>query len=196
MIRNNTDFPQIIINSIPAPELVNEKVTSEELHHYILGLRELDGMGVDFIVMVCNTIHIFYEMLQREIGTRILDLRKAVYRYLQENGINSYVVLGTPLTINSGLYDFNNMCVFKPSKEELELLAKAIFDFNRGKEKNKQVTCVENVCQKYIRQGAKAVLLACTEFAVMLKDSAVPAINTIDVLVEATFREVLKIRKL
>jgi len=76
LIKTNRDFPQIVINSIPAPELIHDKITKEELCHYIQGLKELDELGVDFIVMVCNTIHLYYEQLQQEINTPILDLRK------------------------------------------------------------------------------------------------------------------------
>ena len=56
-IKNNKDFPQIIVNSIPAPELIQETVSDSDLTPYVSGLRELDRFGVDVIVMVCNTIH-------------------------------------------------------------------------------------------------------------------------------------------
>ncbi len=63
LIKNNKDFPHIIINSIPAHELISHKISDEELKPYIEGLKELDKFGVDFIVMVCNTIHLFYDEL-------------------------------------------------------------------------------------------------------------------------------------
>jgi hypothetical protein len=42
MINSNADFPQIIINSIPATELTNETVSEEELKQYARGVKELD----------------------------------------------------------------------------------------------------------------------------------------------------------
>ena len=65
-IKSNRDFPQIIINSIPAPELIYDKISDEELQPYIKGLKELDKFGVDFIIMICNTIHLYYDKLQKE----------------------------------------------------------------------------------------------------------------------------------
>ena len=59
LVKANRDFPQIVINSIPAPELVYESISDENLTDYVEGLKQLDGFGVDFIVMVCNTIYCF-----------------------------------------------------------------------------------------------------------------------------------------
>ena len=49
LVKDNTDFPQILINSIPAPELVFNKTTEKDLRPYEEGLKELDSFGVDFI---------------------------------------------------------------------------------------------------------------------------------------------------
>lgn len=51
LIRSNRDFPQIIINSIPAPELIYEKVSIRDLRPYLQGLGELDCLWGRFY---CN----------------------------------------------------------------------------------------------------------------------------------------------
>ena len=189
MIKSNSDFPQIIINSIPAPELIYENVTDEDLKPYIEGLKELDEFGVDFIVMVCNTIHLFYERLQREINTPILDLRKELKRVLIERGIKCMTVLGTPLTVKKGLYEFRGIKSINPGSEELEKLSLAIFNFNRGIEREKQIQTVKEICRKYLNLGSEVIILGCTEFAVMLGDAELPVINTVDVLAEMVIRK-------
>ena len=73
LIKSNKDFPQIIINSIPAPELIQNKISNKDLKQYINGLKELDKLKPDFIVMICNTIHLFYNNLQKYIKTPIID---------------------------------------------------------------------------------------------------------------------------
>src|SRR3989338_4925854 len=103
LIKSNKDYPQIIINSIPAPELIYEKILKEDLKPYIEGLKELDKFNPDFIVMVCNTIHLYYEALQAEIKTLILDLRKEVRDSLEKREIKSCLILGTSSTINRRL---------------------------------------------------------------------------------------------
>jgi len=189
LIKSNSDFPQIIINSIPAPELIYENVTDEDLKPYIEGLKELDELGVDFIVMVCNTIHLFHERLQREINTPILDLRKELKRVLIERGIKCMTVLGTPLTVKKGLYEFRGIKSINPGSEELEKLSLAIFNFNRGIEREKQIQTVKEICRKYLNLGSEVIILGCTEFAVMLGDAELPVINTVDVLAEMAIRK-------
>ena len=68
LIKSNKDFPPIIVNSIPAPELIYEEVSDKDLEPYIMGLKELEKFGADFIVMACNTIYLFYDnFLRRKI---------------------------------------------------------------------------------------------------------------------------------
>lgn len=187
LIKSNKDFPQIIINSIPAPELIYDKITSEDLVQYVEGLKQLDSFGVDFIVMVCNTIHLFYETLQEKIKTPILDLRVEVRRVLQKRGVRSVLILGTPSTIENGLYEFDDLKTVKPTKREVEFLSRAIFDFNSGIDKELESKKVSKMCSAYLDGGkAETVILGCTEFGLMLSDAPFDKINTIDVLIDAT----------
>jgi aspartate racemase len=188
LIKTNRDFPQIIINSIPAPELIHEKISDEELLPYIDGLRELDKFGVDFIVMVCNTIHLYYDKLQKQIHTQIIDLRKEVGESLKTKGIRSALIIGTPNTIKQGLYRSKDIRYLEPNEEELRQLTSSIFNFNKGIEKQIQAKKVRRICEKYLDKGAETTILGCTEFAVMLGEEDLPKINTIDILVEATSR--------
>ncbi len=184
-IKSNTDFSQIIVNSIPAPELIYDTISDEDLQPYIDGLKELDSLNVDFIAMVCNTIHLYYDRLQKQVNAPIIDLRKAVHDSLKKKNVKSVFVLGTPNTIKQGLYKFEGLNTLEPTLEEQKQMIDAIFLFNKGVEKENQKDLVKKICEKYLCKGAEVVILGCTEFAVMLQDG-VPCVNTIDVLVEET----------
>ncbi len=193
MIKSNRDYPQIFINSIPAPELIYASISNKDLKPYIDGLKELDKFGVDFIVMVCNTIYLFYEELQKGIKTPILDLRKELRKELVKNKIKTVTILGTPSTINKGLYNFKRIKYLNPSTEEMKQLTDAIFNFNKGVKRNKQIGIVKKICQKYLQKGSEIVVLGCTEFAVMLNNENLPTIDTIDVLVESTVDNICRV---
>ena len=194
LIKNNRDFPQIIINSIPAPELIYEEISDEKLRQYIEGLKELDKFGVDFIVMVCNTIHLYYDRLQKAIKIPILDLRQELKKLLIKKSIKSALIIGTPNTIKQGLYRVEGIQAFEPNDEEIHELTDSIFNFNKGVNKQLQIQRVRKICQKYINKGAETIILGCTEFAVMLGEENFPKINTIDVLAEATINKFQKSR--
>lgn len=191
VIKTNRDFPQIVINSIPAPELIYDQISDEELLPYIDGLKELDRFGVDFIVMVCNTIHLYHDVLQKEIKTPILNLRVELERVVKKKGIKTAFIIGTPNTIKQGLYRFKDIKYLEPDENEIKQLTNAISSFNRGIDKQKQIQKVRKICEKYLSEGAGTIILGCTEFAVMLGKENLPTMNTIDVLVEATARKLL-----
>jgi len=192
LIRSNKDYPRIIINSIPAPELIYENVHEKSLGPYIKGLKDLEKIGADFIVMICNTIYLFYERLQREIRVPILNLRKEVKKYLLKKNIKSIIVLGSPKVMKEGLYKFDEIKYVILSNEEIKKLSKAIFNFNRGFAKLKQRRIITKIAKKYLNQGVESIILGCTEIAVMLKDDDVPKINPMDILAEAIIKELIK----
>lgn len=194
LIKNNRDYPQIFINSIPAPELIYNKISKKDLNLYIEGLKQLEENKVDFIVMVCNTIHLFYGKLQKEIKTPILDLRNELKKSLAENKIKTVTVLGTPSTIKKGLYKFDGIKYLNPSVKEMKQLTDSIFNFNRGNETNKQTEVVKKICQKYLQKGSEIVVLGCTELALMLSDENLPTIDTVDILVESTIVNFLSLQ--
>jgi len=187
LVKSNRDYPHIIINSIPAPELIYDKISDEDLKPYIKGLKELDNFGVDFIVIVCNTIHLFYDKLQKEVKTPILNLREELMELLIKKNIKSVFIIGTPSTIKEGLYEFEGIKTYNPDEEEIKFLADTIFRFNNGIDKEKQK--VRDICNKYLGNGAETTILGCTEFGVMLDDEKIPKINTIDVMVDSVINK-------
>lgn len=136
--------------------------------------------------MVCNTIHLYHQRLQAEIETPILDLRQELARVLNDKGIKSTLVIGTPNTIRQGLYRIDGIEPYEPNEEEIQQLSEAISNFNCGNERGEQIRKARDICDKYLGLGAEVVILGCTEFAVMLGEEDLPKINTIDVLVDAT----------
>ena len=192
LIKSNKDFPQIIINSIPAPELIYENISEIDIKPYIQELKELEKFGSDFIAMICNTIHLFYKELQGEIRIPILDLRKEVKDYLLNKNIKSATILGSPEIIKAELYNFKGIKYITPNKNEMDALSMAVFNFNRGFDKIKQRETVKQVAKRYLDQGVEMIILGCTEIALMLKDENIPKINPMGLLAEATIKYYLK----
>jgi len=189
LIKENKDFPQIVVNSIPAKELVYDNIDEAYITQYLEGIKQLDNFGVDFIVMVCNTIHLFYDKLQKEVKTPILDLREEIKAVLDKKRIKSVFIMGTPSTLKDGLYKFNGIKIIKPTKEETMEMSEAVLNFNNGTDKGLQAKKMREICDKYLSSGAEAVILGCTEFGIMFDDADIPKVNSIDVLVDATIEK-------
>ena len=118
-----------------------------------------------------------------KLETPILDLRSEVRDYMVKKNIKSALVIGTPNTLNKGLYNFSSIRCIIPNNKEVKQLSECIFNFNKGLDKNCQIKTTSKICKKYLKAGIETIILGCTEFAVMLENETFSKINTIDILV-------------
>ncbi|MFH1592508.1 MAG: amino acid racemase [Candidatus Woesearchaeota archaeon] len=182
IVKQNTDYPQIIINSIPGEELFRENV---DLEPYFDGLKELEDIGADFIVIVCNTAHYFFNRFQERVDTPLLDLREEVKGYLNRKKIKSVTVLGSHITINSNLFNLeipqNN-----PNKQEINFLDSIIESYlARGEKKN--IARFNKLVEKYSRKS-DVILSACTELSLLLRETNISFVDTMDILIDSTIK--------
>ncbi|OGP90986.1 MAG: hypothetical protein A2157_17280 [Deltaproteobacteria bacterium RBG_16_47_11] len=191
LIQTNEDFPQIVINSIPAPELLMESLAEVVLDSYLRGMRELEEWGVDFIAMICNTVHVFYDFLQKQIDTPIIDLRREMRTVLSRRNVQSMIILGTPMTIYKGLYRFEGILCRDLGEMEMKALTTAIFNFNKGYEKRRQIHIVQEISKTYFKK-CDLVVAGCSEIGLMLKNGDVPFLNPMDVLAESVVEHSLQ----
>lgn len=186
MIRNNTDYPQIILNSINAPELhLEEHDNAFVLSHYIQGVRELAMHQPDFIVMICNTIHLFRDDIIRATGyENILSIRDIVEGELRKNEIRKVCVLGTGLTASRGLYTYDNFEKIEPSAHQQDILVDVIHRFNTGELSQ---TAAQSMLLPIIeekQQSDVTFLLACTEISEVLLGVDIPILDTLELLID------------
>ena len=179
----------MFINSIPAPELIFDSVNQSDLKPYLQGLLELDSYQPDFIVMVCNTIHLFHQQLQAQIKTELVDLKEEVKNKFKEMGLARATILGTPSTISLGLYTFDGITYLNPQVQELKILTEAIFNFNQGINKEQQREKVKRIVERYLALNSELVVLGCTELSVMLEGYHLPLLDTMDLLIDVVVRK-------
>lgn len=142
--------------------------------------------------MICNTIHLYYDILQKEIKTPIIDLREELRKYLIKNNVKTVTILGTPSTIKKDLYKFEGIKYINPSFNEIKQLSNTIFNFKKGFQIDKQIEIVRKIYKKYLNKGSEVIILGCTEFGVMLDKENMPKINTIDILVDYIINNLYK----
>ena len=84
-IESNEDFPHIIINSIPAPELTSTAIADADIGPYIEGVKLLNRYRPDVIFMICNTIHLYFKEIQNRSGAKnLFSLRDVVQKKLEQ----------------------------------------------------------------------------------------------------------------
>jgi aspartate racemase len=152
-------------------------------------------MNIDFIVIICNTIHLYYDSLRISIKAPLIDLRDEVKKYLVQKDIKDVLIIATPLSIKKGLYRFNSLKTYDPTDEELEEISEVIFNYNKGVNKEKQKEKVISICKRYQDKGVGTIISGCTELSLMLKDEKIEIIDTMNVLIDKVIEEIKDMSK-
>lgn len=188
----NTEFPQIIINSIPAPELLySGSIKDNDIVYYKNGIRDLNKHNPDFIIMVCNTIYLFYEELQRNSRAKILDIRKSVLEKIKCLPRTRVIVLGTPNTINKKLYFVEGRDYTDLSDKDVSSISELIKKYNLGINKELQINLFNKILLKNVKDG-NIIILGCTELSLMNRTKSSSIIDTLDIMVEETLKLLLR----
>lgn len=187
--KDNTFFPHIIINSIPATELIYDRVNKKILSYYIKQLRKLEKNECKFIVIVCNTAYSFLKIFQANIKTQIVNLPDEVRRYLlNKRNVKTITRFITPTAFKHDLFKFKNFKYFDLSLSEINTLEKAIANFNVGKNQDKQKAIVKKLYKKYSKKS-DVVILGCSELALMFKDvKTYKVLDPLQVLIKSTLK--------
>ena len=63
--KNNDDFPEIILHSIPVPDFIsNEKQKAKALLMLKKRVKNINRMPILFLAIACNTAHVLLPQLQ------------------------------------------------------------------------------------------------------------------------------------
>lgn len=188
--QSNTDFPHIIINSIPAPDLIDGD-NDQKLEVYLDGLRLLER-DCDFIAIICNSAYVYYDYFAARISKPIIDLREEVRLEFLNRNAKRVTVLGTPTSLMAGLYVFHDFECNILSPDEIATLGALIKQLNNGQYTQNDVSALKELYHKY-EAISDVVVLGCTEIADALFDiNSEKKVDTLEVLLRAVLREYAK----
>ena len=166
----------------------------------VASLNRLVNAGADEIVMTCNTAHYFFPQLQEEIarnrfGTNPIHIVDATMKLLDEQAPHAKNIglLATTGTLDTRIYqDHAGERTWKlPSKETQEnCVMHGIYDGVKVGNNQLGREQLLTAARELVRDGADAILLACTEIPLVLQNGdirnsagdAVPLIDTLEAL--------------
>jgi aspartate racemase len=195
--RHVEDFPHMLIYSLPAPFFIDRPIDHERAKQVVQnGLRRLEGTGVDFIVMPCNTAHTYYESLAASLQVPLLNIITEACNALRD--FRRVAICATETTINSGLYQEGIRLSGKeplPTQPIQATVTNLIAGIIEGRDLTQMRTWWSEILNSACGQGADAVLVACTEINALgqLEDHRIPLVDATVVLAEATVRKYLEV---
>lgn len=167
--------------------MLSQKSDFDKLEIYIKGISELAIHKPDFIVMVCNTIHLYRDGIIEKSGYKnILSIREIVKQKLPEN--KKICILATPSTVNSGLYKFDGYDYENPQNSQLQQIANVVNNYNSTGNYEENHKILVKIIEAQNSKGAEIFLTACTEISELLhEEGSFKILSTLDILIDHVF---------
>lgn len=189
--KNNNNFPEILIDSVPVPDFIsniNELNRAREM--LIDRVKRLNKYGVNSISMICNTGHILYDDLARISKSNFESLIKVVANEAFKRKYKKVGILATPMTIKYDLYGielskYNIQAVY--SNENIQKLHESVIrDMVAGTRDGKKIAKLGIETKKMIKDNnLDGIILACTELPLIFpKDEFKNVIDCMDILAD------------
>ncbi len=158
--------------------------------------RNLELAGADFLVVACNTAHLFYDRIVEAVRIPVLHIADEAIGEAQRRypGLRSVGVLAGRGAIRLRLYqdrlEVKGIKAIVPSDEDQEIVVSVIYSVKAGDKGPAVREKIRQVAERLGREGAQAVFTGCTELPLVLEDGDVNVrvVDPSQVLAEAAVR--------
>ncbi len=194
-VRYIRDYPPMIIFSVPTPDLV-KSVADEELTFSRIAeaIKKLEQDGADFIIIACISLQYLIGRLQALIKIPIIGIVPIVAAYAKNKGYKTVGILATDTTLKKRTFDsYLNEAGIKliaPLEENQNSVEEIILNIIGGNITTKDTEMLKKVIGNLQKDGADAIILACTELPVVLKqqDLNIPLIDVNELYIQKTVK--------
>lgn len=136
--------------------------------------------GADFLLICTNTMHKVAPQVAAALTIPLLHIADATASLLQKNGMTKVGLLGTRFTMEEDFYKRRiaenfGIEVLIPDAQERELLHRVIYkELCLGIIQEQSRQQFLDIINRLGAQGAQAVILGCTEIAMLVQQSDTP----------------------
>ena len=151
--------------------------------------QKIETAGADFLMICANTMHKVAEEVQAEISIPLLHIADVTADALVADGVTKVGLLGTQFTMGESFYkdrvsEKYGIEVIVPEKSQQEIVHNIIYaELIMGEIKDDARQRYREVRAQLHAQGAQAVILGCTEIALLVQQhhTKVPLYDTTDI---------------
>lgn len=195
--------PPILIYNVPLPlqlekECIVEAKNEEKcLPFLIQAAKILEKGGADFLVMPCNSLHIFIEEIRKAVKIPVLSIVEETVKFLKKQNIKDVGILATSITINRGLYQIrlngHDIKEIVPNSQDQAKLGQIIYNLVIGNYTDTDKHIFDQITDSLVKKGAESIILACTDLQLLTpQHTKVRIFDTMQILVNSTVREMIK----
>ena len=201
--KDKTARPAIVIVSVPLPYQIEEDLIlkSEGMERYIPYLtaeaQRLEKAGADFIVMPCNSLHVFIEEIRKSVSVPVLSIVEETVKFLKKENMNKVGIVSTSATIKNKLYENafaeNGIEYVVPNELQQARMGKFILNLVVGQQKNRDREELISIINDFENKGLDCVILACTDLQLLIPSHKnLKIFDTMKIFADATVEEIIK----
>src|SRR3989344_1570110 len=201
--KDRTHRPSIIIASVPLPYKIEEEAIAKNIGFerippfLIEEAKRLEKAGADFIVMPCNSLHIFIKEIRNAVKVPVLSIVEETVKFLNKNNFNKVGIVSTSATIENKLYENafkeNGIGYETPDDFQQAKLGKFILNLVTGQQNNKDRDELIKIISDFENKNVDCVVLACTDLQLLIpKHPNLKIFDTMKIFADASVENILK----
>lgn len=159
----------------------------------ISAAKSLEAMGAEGIVICTNTMHKVANIVQNAITIPLLHIADATGEKLKTDDVKHVGLLGTAFTMSERFYsshltDKFDLNVLTPTTDEQTTVHEIIYnELCKGVVCEASRNCYIEIINNLKQRGAEAIILGCTEIALLISqtDTPLPLYDTTQIHADA-----------
>ncbi|WP_125557248.1 aspartate/glutamate racemase family protein [Pseudoalteromonas rubra] len=162
--------------------------------------QSVESAGAEFVLICTNTMHKVADEVQQAISIPLLHIADATGRVLVRDKVKKVGLLGTRFTMQEAFYRIRlekkfglEVCV--PNESDQQQVHDVIYqELCLGKVRDKSREAYLRIIASLQESGAEAVILGCTEIALLIRDSDtdIPVYDTTRIHVQSALEASLE----
>lgn len=196
--KNNDQFPEVILYSIPVPDFISDDKNKDQALRMLKNkVIELNATNISCLSIACNTAHVLLPQLRSISKVPFISIINEVAKRVSADGKRKVALLATPSTIKYSLYQLAlkkyGIKVLIPNTNQLEAIEKIIRNVLRGKRSIQDNKKLIKIADSLKERGADGIILGCTELPLIFPTKySLSVYNSTEILADALLNKYYK----
>lgn len=200
--KDRTARPPILISSVPMPYQIEEDAIAQNIGierimpFLVKEAERLEKAGADFIVMPCNSLHVFIEDIRKAVSIPVLSIVEETVSFLKREKMETVGIVSTSATVKNKLYENafaqNDIKYVAPDDFQQAKMGKFILNLVTGQQKNQDREELIAIINTFEDKKVDCVVLACTDLQLLIPHHQnIKIFDTMKIFADATVKTIL-----
>lgn len=192
--RNNDEYPEILIDSVPVPDFLSNTKQMEVAAAMLEDrVRRLTQFGATIITMACNTACILADRLKKQTPVRFVSVVDEVVRSIVRDQL-SVLLLASPTSLRLGLYQLQlarfGIQFVVPEKKDFQEIEYIIRGVIEGEKREALMHKIVKLTERHVEANSVGgIVLGCTELPLVFPSQyRLPVYSSLSILAESVVK--------